>query len=247
MIRISKSVIIIALFYFSLFLFQGCARTIDSESDTFNIEIKFSVNSAINTSQYNYYILFSKQATPQIEPQIIENLNEYFPTPGQSYSNLGIDLNSNANGDLTYYYSNYFSSWSDYILIQDNIVYFVPSNSTGFAADTTDNASYVNSLNFQSSLIISDDTLTLTFDVDQLGLVEDDVLYFSLLTAKRETSYSTNDQSGLLQDTISDQANITIQLQAEEKNLNESITSSSLGGGSIDQASDITSWEVSIF
>tara|TARA_A100001015_G_scaffold315807_1_gene428513 strand:+ start:798 stop:1538 length:741 start_codon:yes stop_codon:yes gene_type:complete len=246
MIKQSKNIVILALFYLICFFCTGCARTISTDSDIFNIEIKLSLNAAVNTSKYNYYIIFSTQSTPLIEPQIIETLNEYFPTPAQSYSNLGLDLNSNANGSLAYYYSTFFSTWSDYILIQDNSVYFVQSGSTSFAADTTDNASYVNSLTFDSSLTVLNNTITLTFDTDQLGLVENDILYFTFLTAKRSSSYGSNDQSGLIQDTISEQSYITISLQQEEKNLNESITSSE-SGGTIDMASDITSWEVSIF
>ena len=246
MIKQSKNVVILLLFYLICFFCTGCARTVSTDSDIFNIEIKLSLNAAVNTSNYNYYIIFSTQSSPLIEPQIIETLNEYFPTPAQTYSNLGVDLNSNAAGDLSYYYSTYFSTWSDYILIQDNQVYFVQSEDTGFDESTTDNASYVNSLTFDSSLLVVDNTITITFDSDQLNLIEDDILYFSFLTAKRSSTYSSNDQSGLLQDTISEQGSITIKLYQEEKNLNESITSS-VSGGSIDMASDITAWEVSIF
>ena len=177
-----------------LMLQCGCARTVSTVSDTFFIELKLTLNGTVDSSNYNYYILFSTDADTAIEPQMIETLDEYFPSPAQNYSTLGVNLNANAVEILSYYYSTYFSTWSDYIFIQGNQANLVESGDTSFAADTSDNDTYINTLTFKSSLLIDSTSITLVFEVDQLGLVENDTLLFSLLTAARTTEYSSTDQ-----------------------------------------------------
>lgn len=232
--------------FFLLFLLSSCARTVSQDNDQLYIEIKLKLNAYVDTQNYNYYVLFSKSQTPLIEPQYIQPLNEYFISPGLYYSDLGLASNPNADGQVSYYYSTYFSTWSDYIIIQNNQAILVQSGANTFSPTTTNNADYTASLNFDHTLSIITNTITLTFSVDQLNVSENDVLYCRFLTSKRTNQYGSPDQAGLIQDTISEQISVLLQSQEEEKNLNESVISSDFGG-SIDAKSDIISWEISIF
>ncbi|RAP31813.1 hypothetical protein DID76_02275 [Candidatus Marinamargulisbacteria bacterium SCGC AG-414-C22] len=223
----------------------GCARTYGERENNFFLDITLTLNGAVDTNQYNYYIIFSKSESPSIEPQLIsDNLNEYFPAPGQVYADTGIDLNTHAAGDLSYYYDKYFDTWSDFILIQDGNAKLVRSQATQFDPTTSDNYVYTDYVNFEYVMSISGNSISFRFDVNQIGLSQDDLLYFRFLTAKR-SSYS-NDASGILQDTISTAPVIKINLYQELQNPNESITSGETGG-QIDQQADIVAWEADIF
>ena len=235
--------IVLCLFIGFTCLFS-CARTVTGTEDTLFIEFNITFNDTVDSSLYNYYLLFSKSNTSAIAPDTI-NIEEYFISPALTYSTIGVDFNANANGSIQYYYETFFNTWSDYIIIQDGASNLISSESDAFLSTTTDNDNYIIDLYFEHSLEINDRTITVTFDIEQLDLIADDTLYFRFLTAKRATEFGSNDQSGLLQDTISETKSILLSNQ-QESSSTESIQSSEFGGA-IDMAGDIISWEVSVF
>ncbi|RAP38188.1 hypothetical protein DID80_03210 [Candidatus Marinamargulisbacteria bacterium SCGC AAA071-K20] len=233
--KLKQSVLsILVILLFSL----GCARTVTDKDVTLNFQIELTFQGPIDTSKYNYLVIFSKVASPNIslpEKFIESSTDQYFPTPGRTYLEDPLILLSQTLNQL---YDNYFNTWSDYILINDNETLFFHSNSTGFAT-TSDNFTYVEENGFEVSNAYSngDNKILFSFDKDFLTSSVGVARYISFAT----TEIKDATQTGYFRDKIDQQLQITIQKDEEVEDLDDNNDSD------IPDAAEIKAWRVKIF
>lgn len=94
------------------FLLAGCAKTVTTLpviGNQLSIEITFRGN--IDTAANRYYVVFGNDfpKTPYT--------GSYFFAPGEVYDQNRLDVSTEAS----YYYTNYFSGWNDFILLKNNV------------------------------------------------------------------------------------------------------------------------------
>jgi len=216
----------------------GCARTVTDKSSLLQIDIEIALRGALSPDDY-VAIVFNN-STPPTMPSGSDHT--YLPLPGQTIREESPAIS------VTPYYSDYFSTWSDYILCQVGGPSFYASGSTGFPATTTDNTSiapkttFTVSHNFQSST----STLKLSFFVGEIsGAIAGNTLYINILTTRHENSNTDSGASGYFQDVLLSPIGIAIQLRAGQEN--QGLQNQDGIGNSLPAASDIQAWRVSIF
>lgn len=246
--RIQKRGLIVAhkkklltLFFISFgILATSCARTVTDRNTALFLEIKLTTRGAINPSQFNYFFIFSKSASPLIAlPDVNPGSNYYFPTPGRTFDTEDPIFSELFNDEgITPYYENYFSTWSDYIAIQGGKLLLYKSNATQFEATTTDNNKYTYSRNrLDASYTIIGNTLTMTIDASTIYPLLSGTAYFKIATTK----ISDDTETGYFRDKIDVEATLPIQIH-QKNGPNSEIEHSGL-----DSASDIVSWEARLF
>jgi hypothetical protein len=215
---------------------MGCARTVTDKSALLQIDLEIAVRGAISADDY-IAIVFNTD-TPPTTPDSSEQL--YFPLPGQTIKEEDPPISVNT------YYSNYFDTWSDYILCQIGGPSFYASGSNGFPSTTTDNTSiapkttFTVTHNFQSST----STLKLSFFVGEIaGASAGDTLYITILTTQYNSGESG--RSGYFKDVL--RSPIAIQLRSGQEVSRSPEQESDAGNNSIPAASDIQACRVSIF
>jgi hypothetical protein len=122
----SKKMLLDKFFYFfiflSVFLFLGCAEMVSVPKPSAGSSIRVQVKLAQNPKDLEYKYIFVYSKKPINIP-----MNLYTFLPGIDFDFSDIDHSDtdttsveNESKDLfiNYYYQNYFSSWSDYILIE---------------------------------------------------------------------------------------------------------------------------------
>ena len=200
--------LVLCLILTSLFT-TSCARNISGQlnDNLLRLEIKITFESPPNLNHYIYYIVFGTQHTPQIPRQLPL---EYFFTPGRLYDDT--QLNPQEEG-ITPYYTNYFSTWSDYIILTDNLtdIYNAGTTERFDPGIPPDNNRYDQQDGFNPDVIsIHDNTLTIQFTLQSLSrnLNTEDTLQFTIATSDKN---SPDQQSGTLIDIMdSHEPNITI-------------------------------------
>lgn len=185
----------------------GCARTVTSPTQFRQLEITVEFEGDIDLANYLYYFFFSpvpvQVPTPNTTPP-------YFPTPGRSYDEAELAPSDN----IQPYYSTFFSTWSDYLVVTENNnlldnvfdVLFYPSNDSAFDATTTNNFSYNRELGFAATVQFDPvaDTLTLVFNLNQLSVLGSP-LYFNMGVSTWPAGPGTSgvrDESGYLIETV---------------------------------------------
>jgi len=214
----------------------GCARTVTDKSSLLQIDIEIALRGPMSPDDY-VAVVFNTN-TPPTMPAGSDHT--YFPLPGQTVREEDPPISVNS------YYSDYFSTWSDYILCQVGGPSFYASGSTGFPATTTDNTSiapkttFTVTHNFQSST----STLKLSFFVGEIeGAIAGNTIYINILTTRRNTETIESGASGYFQDVLL--SPIAIQLRAGQEI--QRLPGQEGLDNTLPAASDIQAWRVSIF
>lgn len=161
-----------------VFILPACAQTVTSKAvggDTLEITIKF--NGLLNTTKYNYFLIFSNSETI-----LMPKTGQYFVAPGQIYDEDKVSLLS-PDDKLNFFYKNYFYTWSDYIIYSNSNFYLYNSGSN-FSKTTSENThyNYVNNNNFTYANQSNSNTVILQFSLAKLSGVSSR-FYFSLATS----------------------------------------------------------------
>ena len=218
------------LFIVILFSLTSCARSIGTQDEILTLNFDITLKQAPNLNDTIYLIVFSYEN--EILPSTQTSLNEYFFFPGKVFNSTEL---ANLSRDITYYYANYFNTWSKFIYISGSDVELIDSGSL-FPSSSTDNFIYTQSLNFENILSINDNTLSISADITKLGYLENDTVSVSLLTFKKSNFI----ESGLFQD-ISDLTEIISLVKFNQKSL------TSLENTFINPQADIIKWDYSIY
>lgn len=99
-----------------LFLLPGCAQTVtDKDVKGEEVEIIINLSGVVDTTNYRYFILLSGSAAPEID---ITTANFFFFSPGQILTSNDLVAIENQDEDgILFYYQNYFSTWTDFIVL----------------------------------------------------------------------------------------------------------------------------------
>ena len=246
----------------TLFFLASCANTVSQQDPTYEIQFTIQFQGPVNLKNYNYYLVFQTASNIAIEPDQVVDLNgkTYFPTPGLPYNQETMGDQDGAEPDSTFisFYTTLFSTWSDYMVIQnndnelslENAIKLFRSGNTGFqrklnSIDSTNNTYYLESTPFKNNqqyiLTKSGNILTLTFDISTIGLNINDQFSFHLFTTKRISPGDSTDLAGHFLDYIQAPQSFDILLLNQQSN-------DETGNTPIDDPSgDIISWEVRVF
>ena len=95
----------------TLALSFGCAKTVTVLPNVGNqLKMEVTFRGDIDSTANKYYIVLSSSSPAIPYP------GTYFFGPGESYDSNKLNVST----DLSYYYTNYYSSWSDLILLKDS-------------------------------------------------------------------------------------------------------------------------------
>ena len=228
-----------------LFLFielPGCAKGNDPDNFSLDIYLDIQFGSAINTSQYNYYIIFSNSSlllVPDPTQQV------YFPTPGRLFDPAQENFIVDAEGNIENYYDSYFSTWSDYVLVSNGQFQLYNSASlTGFASKTNStNSDFQPNLSFSNDAAFNDrGSITLSLQLSRSFLsTSSSPIYVSIATSRRDT-IGLHNGTGLLLDRLEIPIEIPIQVFEDQTGFDSGndLTES-------DKSAEITQWQVRIF
>ncbi len=151
-----------------LLLCTGCARLVTDKSKGLIFDLTLTTRDTIDLSKYRYYLVMSLTQNPVIAP-----FSEYFPAPGALFDTDNSLLKAKTGG-LQFYYQNYFSTWSDYIVVSQkngtaNAQLF-SSGGVRFDPNTTLNSTYTASTSFTPILLqVSGNQLRLQFSLNFLA------------------------------------------------------------------------------
>jgi hypothetical protein len=209
-----------------LIMVSGCARTVvERPYRGENIQIQAQFRGSVDTGRYVYYVIFSNSVDP-----LIPYTGDYLPFPGQLYNESIVDAVSLGVG-IEYYYSLYFSTWSDYIRYQNASLYLCNSGDK-FAADTDEDAhfNYVDKISFSPTNATSGKVFLMSFGLNDLSEVGDDI-FVNLVIADKSTGeiLEQSTETIVLENKISGQS----ENEFEEEN--------------VPAGADLISWEVTIY
>ncbi|MFA5104320.1 MAG: hypothetical protein WC527_04020 [Candidatus Margulisiibacteriota bacterium] len=206
----------------ALFL-AGCARTVTVRPDVGNrMNIEISFRGEVDTAANRYYMVFGGNS-----PHFIDK-NRYFFAPGEDYDREKLDISTEA----AYYYDNFFSTWSDFMKLKDNVFYI----NNGPFSSLVDNFSYTPVLLSYRTIPSagSDDAkkIKLIFDLSKFPPPLPTEIYFNFLSIGPDSK-----MSDLLGSTDN---KISVNIGSSIHNISESPDMS------IDGSLDIISWKVEI-
>lgn len=198
-----KQSTILLIFALSLFV-NGCSNMVTSKNTLLTIKLTLELNGNIDTINNNYIFVLSVK-TPKF-PDIPDYI--YFPTPGAVFKEDDYFLSASyqeekhkrtvEDGDISYYYEKFYSTWTDFIIIRDGEAKVYKSNSTNFGTDIstlTQNTTIVPDNSFNITTSISENVITLIFNTQELSQ-EPTPLYFSAAT----TAVSDGTDTGYIKD-----------------------------------------------
>lgn len=193
-----RSVWLTLIVTYMVLLCTGCARTVTSRDTTLTLEFTLEFRENVNTSQTSYYIVFSSTSTDPELPDVINPI--YFLTPGRTYKENNEDILAE-DSEAIYVqglYDDYFDTWTEYLVLYDaNSVEHYQSDSTAFDSITSNNYVYEKDFIFNATRSISGNTLTITFDIDELQ-DQPNTFRFKIFT----TTITDGTQAGYITDTI---------------------------------------------
>ena len=217
-------------FIISVFFLTSCARTLTTQDEIITLNFDITFQQAPNLTDTIYLIVFSSQNT--IAPSNQTILNDYFFFPGKVFNSSEL---ANLSRDISYYYANYFNTWSKFIYISDSDVELIDSGSL-FPSSQTDNFIYTKSLNFEHNLSINNNTISISTDINKLGYLENDTVIVSILTFNKSNFI----ESGLFQD-VSDTTQEIDLVKFNEKSI------TNLENTFINPQADIIKWDYIIY
>ncbi len=211
----------------------GCARTVVSPSKFLSMELTVRLRGNIDLGKYRYFVLMSSRQKPLVPIPLPQ---DYFPTPGSTYSIASL-IALHPNGLIKDYYNQYFKTWSDYMVLTSSGVSLFKSYATGFPENVIDHLAYLPLVGFQpakSEIVGKEWKLVIPMQVMSDA---SDTLRLNL--AVSEVRDGT--QSGYVMDTI--RANFPI-IKTEYGQQGEQADIEDIG---LDGAADISSWRVRLF
>lgn len=168
---------------FSLWL-SGCANKVTSKVLVVNSRVRIYFEGTVNLNQFQYFIaLKSTSSSSGNTISVIDTSDQtsyssiYYPLPGQTFDEnneylLDFQTNDDPTG-IQYFYSAFYSTWSDYFLISGSSsnpkLTLYESDSTTFDANTIDNLSIAPSPLTDISYKIEGNMITLTFQGENLS------------------------------------------------------------------------------
>lgn len=160
----------------------GCANTAGDTPENPILEMKITLTFAdsIDTTNFRYLLAFSASDRPRF-PQTPNN--QYFPTPGRGFDEFNNELLEQPNG-LTTYYEDFFSTWSDYMIVANNTVSLYSSDDDAFDATTTNNFVYEENFNVNPILTLSGKELIIQFQVQDLSPNDPTSIAFTFATVR---------------------------------------------------------------
>ena len=202
---------------------SGCARKVTEKLyPAEDIELTFSCQQVINLQFYSYYLIFSDTSSPVIPYQ-----GHYFFAPGENFSEER--LNQMEGLTIQDYYSNYFSSWKDYILVYDTVQkpkifngQFSPSS------NATAHYNYTYQLYFNPEYAYQ--TTKLTFSMSNLS-IQTNKIYITLVSVMK--------QSGQVVDVLN--------LNPFVKETGSELSGYGVDNNNIPAPANFKSWKVRIF
>lgn len=219
----------------------GCARTVTDKNTILQMEVEMTFRGQVNSSAYHYFFIVSGAGSPTLPNP---SLQEYFPSPGLTldinnlhFRNKGADQEARTN----FYYTEYFDTWSDYIIVADDQAQLIKSRASSFDATTTENLVYAPETTFTYSSdigVTSEKTIKFTFQLQDLS-VSPTLLYYKLASSQLVGDGS---ETGNLMDIIEGSIS-PIQLKS-----NEDISRSDPEDGTnVPAGADLISWRIRIF
>jgi hypothetical protein len=192
-------------YFFRLFLacllviiISGCANTAKKNTDEDRIlQFTLKFKAKVDPNAYQYFVAFSSIGRP-ILPFIPPAL--YFPTPGRTFNDAHPDFQNNTAAILGYY-TRYFNTWSDYIVVDRQGISLFRSNGPGFiASKVDDHFLYLKRLAFEGSFAASGSTLIIRVPLSTLTISSARQVYYSIFTCTPTDST----ESGTLRDILQD-------------------------------------------
>jgi hypothetical protein len=178
----------------------GCANTAKTDSPEIRIvQITLKFRGPIDVNAFQYYIALSGQTRPLV-PEIPPS--KYFPTPGRTYNDAHPDFQNQTDAILPFYTS-FFNTWSDYIVVGRRGISLFKSNSTGFTATSADDHfNYLENILFSGTYTTSGSTMIIRFQMLELSAASATQLYYSIFTS--EVTDSPVTEAGTLRDILQD-------------------------------------------
>ena len=225
MLRDIKILLLITVIFFC-----GCAKTVTPLPQLGNeLKINIRFRSNVDPSKYRYYIIFSEKVIKI--PYSTYPVN-YFFGPGEDYDKNSMDVSTY----LVDYYTRYFITWNDFVLLKDNVY----NMTNGPFTDSTLHATYKPSLldyrSVASGDVAGQKTISVTVYFNRLSSVPP-ILYFNFAAVDPTGCTSGGyllDYLRATDNTISTVQGTSITGKIEPQDL------------SIDGALDITSWDMTI-
>lgn len=245
-----------------LMLSIGCARTVSIEqaqqkTPKLHLKLTFEENTGSDTI---YVIVFSKSASPNIFFQPNTNELAYMPLPGFDFNTERLQ---NTQGiipaNLKPFYDQIYKTWEQFIIIYDNKIElfqgpFTATNNIGNLNEQRafhiDN--YQKNLSFRGQIssiegnntlqgLGSSKILNLNLEIDQLGYQENDLIYYGILTLKKE-------DIGIIAGTYQDASrpknlNISFLIRLQKNNSDQKINTNSL---SVNKGADLKEWFIEV-
>ncbi len=223
-----------------LLILTGCAKTVTDQSPSLFMTIQIEVNDTLSLNDSNnYYIIFSNtQEVKMPDITTIQNQNNslYFPTPGLQYSSDFLNENISQYKTLNAFYTNFFNSWTNYILINGKnavsradfysadqnknlMPYFVLSNNINNHYNYEKKVSFLENTDY--FITIDKNMLIFKFNVihlsntTQLDDIISQYIYIQILTSKIQSPNFDQDKTGFVIDRLSEA--IKIKLAAQER------------------------------
>ncbi len=203
---------LILAFVFGILFLSGCANTAKVETDDGRtVQIVMRFRGPVDVSRYRYYVALSgitPPAVPSIPPA------KYLPTPGRTYDDTHPDFQNNTSAILQYY-TYFFTTWSDYVVVDQAGIQLFKSNSTGFTASkVNDHFNYLASFAFGGSFVVSESTLTIRFPMASLSAASASQLHYSIFTSEPTDSPST--EAGTVRDILQDAQLLELTINVEK-------------------------------
>lgn len=227
-------------------LSSGCARTFTSRTAVLTMKVTLTFEGPVDLNKFNYLLIFSKNSGITLPPNTAPF--PYFPTPGRTFNT---DYLSTNYPGLSFYYKNYYTTWSDYMIFAPNTRAVYESGSTAFVAPTTningqevvatENFFFSPTSGFSPSLEINGNTMTISFQIQQLE-PNTTFLYMQVATVERDVNNSMiGFDAGEFRDHLSSPIGISI-----EQNNDQTIPDSINNDLSTKKGADIRSCRIQV-
>ncbi len=253
----------LALILVLIISLTGCARTLRvEETQNLKLTLTFTFMGNTNTTDAVYIIPFSKRPSPIIFFQPNTTELSYMPIPGFLFDPTRLPGGSTT---LKPFYDQVYTTWDQFIIIYDNkieLIKGIPLGTSITAPFTvTDNIGtfteqqaiheqrypksetfrgVISSTNGNNTLTgLNTRTLTLTLEISQLGYVENDLIFYGLMSLRKSDFIA-----GLYQDSTNpkgQQFPFNIPLSKNQKRILSGAENSS-----IPQSMDLISWQAEV-
>ncbi len=193
-------------------LVTGCSRSITSKTVILTARITVVFDGPVDLDRFDYLLVFSPSPGLTLPANSAPYL--YFPTPGRSFNDQYFLTHY---GSIGTFYTQYYNTWSDYMLVGRGIRAVYKSGGTQFTPPLIDidGETQISTANFTSPptsgftpvAILTENQLTITFQVDQLTTASQ--LYMQVATVEKNVH---GDMSGYEAGEFRDRLNSPIQV-----------------------------------